>query len=50
MDWSLFKGTKPETKYLRDSILYPKYYYYFAMTTNFILRFAWLLTVMPDYI
>ena len=48
VDWTLFRGTKPETKYLRDTIFYPKSYYYFSICTNFVLRFTWLLTIMPN--
>lgn len=48
MDWGLMRGTKPGKKLLRDKIKYPKSFYYFSMITNFFLRFAWTLTLIPE--
>ncbi len=43
MDWGLFKTNKKGKKYLRDELKYPVHYYYFAMISNLILRFFWIL-------
>ncbi|CDW78031.1 xenotropic and polytropic retrovirus receptor 1 [Stylonychia lemnae] len=48
MDWSLCKGTQPGTRLLRDRLMYPKYFYYFSIFTNFILRFAWIMPLLPE--
>ena len=45
MDWGLFKTNKPVKKYLREELKYPVIYYYFAMVTNFLLRFLWILGI-----
>ncbi|ESP04786.1 hypothetical protein LOTGIDRAFT_184750, partial [Lottia gigantea] len=46
MDWGLFDKNAGENKYLREEIVYAfKAYYYFAIVEDFILRFAWSLTV-----
>ena len=47
MDWGLMRGTKPGFKLLRDRLKFPKSYYYFSIATNLILRFSWLLTLIP---
>eukprot|EP00826_Nyctotherus_ovalis_P020850 TRINITY_DN1661_c0_g1_i4.p1 TRINITY_DN1661_c0_g1~~TRINITY_DN1661_c0_g1_i4.p1 ORF type:complete len:407 (+),score=83.12 TRINITY_DN1661_c0_g1_i4:871-2091(+) len=44
MDWGLLRSST-RNFLLREKILYPPKYYYFAMTTNFILRFTWVLTL-----
>jgi hypothetical protein len=44
-DWGLFKTKKPGRKYLREELKYPVLYYYFAMVTNFFLRFLWVLGI-----
>ncbi len=49
MDWGLLMGKREGRKLLRDRIKYPKYFYYFSMCTNIILRFAWVLTLLPDW-
>lgn len=44
-DWGLFQPNSKH-KYLRDDLLYPwKWYYYFAIITNFPLRMVWVCTV-----
>jgi xenotropic and polytropic retrovirus receptor 1 len=47
MDWGLLRGTKPGRGFLRDRLKFPNHFYYFAMVTNLILRFSWLLTLIP---
>jgi len=44
MDWSL------SFKYLRQTLLYPKQWYYLAMCADFILRCMWTLTISPQTI
>jgi hypothetical protein len=48
MDWGLFRSKEQGKKYLRHKILYPSWFYYFAMVTNFILRFFWILGLVSD--
>ena len=43
MDWGLLRSRKKGRWGLRDKIMYPSHYYYFAMFTNLILRFIWIL-------
>ena len=44
MDWGLLK-TK---NLLRERIKYSKYFYYFAMVLNLILRCVWTITLFPS--
>ncbi|GFN77603.1 xenotropic and polytropic retrovirus receptor 1 [Plakobranchus ocellatus] len=46
MDWGLLDKNAGENKGLREEVVYPyKFYYYAAMVEDFILRFTWTLTV-----
>ena len=47
-DWGLFRenDNKNSRIFLRDKLLYPKYYYYVAMIVNSILRFIWLTSLI----
>jgi len=45
MDWGLFRSFKKDRYMLREQLRFPKYFYYFAMVSNFILRFLWLLSI-----
>lgn len=46
MDWGLLDKNAGENRFLREEIVYAyKFYYYFAMVEDFILRFVWTLTV-----
>lgn len=47
MDWGLLRGTIKGRRLLRDRLKYPKSLYYFSMITNLILRFTWILTLLP---
>jgi hypothetical protein len=47
MDWGLMRGTSAETRFLRERLKFPKRMYYFSMITNLLLRFSWVLTLMP---
>jgi len=43
MDWGLFRETPNKGKrFLRDKLLYPAWFYYYAMISNTILRFFWI--------
>ena len=43
MDWGLFRETPGKGKrFLRDKLLYPTWFYYYAMISNFFLRFFWV--------
>ncbi len=48
MDWGLLRSQEEGKRYLRPKLLYPAKFYYFAAVLNFILRFFWLLTLMPN--
>lgn len=45
MDWGLIRSKDPKTYALRDKLLYPKWFYYYAIISNFIMRFFWLLNL-----
>ncbi|XP_074654237.1 solute carrier family 53 member 1-like isoform X5 [Tubulanus polymorphus] len=46
MDWGLFDKNAGENRFLREEIVYAyKGYYYFGIIEDFILRFAWSITV-----
>ncbi|KAL4219184.1 Xenotropic and polytropic retrovirus receptor 1 [Mactra antiquata] len=46
MDWGLFDSNAGENRFLREEIVYAyKFYYYFAIVEDFILRFIWSLSV-----
>ena len=48
MDWGLMRSFDEETRYLRPKLLYPKYFYYQAMISNFVMRMFWILPVYFD--
>ena len=52
MDWGLFRSFKRETFALRpkDKIKFSKKFYYFAIVTNTILRFFWIVPIFNDKI
>ena len=45
MDWGLLRSNKPGKKFLRSKILYPSWFYYYAIISNFILRFFWIFQI-----
>ena len=46
---SLFKTLSFDKFFLRDKLIYPeKWFYYFAIVANAILRFAWIVSLMPS--
>jgi len=42
-DWGFFTGTKKDNWYLRDQMMYPKYFYFTCVIFNLIFRFWWLI-------
>lgn len=44
MDWGLIRSSKRGKWGLRDKIMFPSHYYYFAALTNLLLRFVWILS------
>lgn len=47
-DWG-FLEPNSKFKILRNKLSYHNpFFYYFAMTSNFILRWAWVLSISPD--
>lgn len=47
MDWGLLRSKEKGTYALRDKINYKPWFYYYAMVSDFILRFTWLITLVP---
>ena len=46
MDWGLFRSKEPGRYMLRKDLGYPAKFYYFAMVTNLLLRFFWVLSII----
>ena len=44
-DWGMFIGTKRTTRFLRDQTKFSSKFYYFAMATNLIFRFWWIISI-----
>ncbi|CAF3751375.1 unnamed protein product [Adineta steineri] len=50
MDWGFFDKNAGENKFLRDQIVYPsKFYYYAAIIQNIIFRYIWLINVFMQF-
>lgn len=47
MDWGLLRSQEKGKRYLRPQLLYPTWFYYYAMVSNAIMRFFWILGVIP---
>lgn len=47
MDWGLLRTKEPGRYGLRDKLNYPTWFYYYAIVSDLILRFTWLITIMP---
>ena len=43
MDWGLLRSQEPGKRFLRNKILYPAKFYYFAAATNLLMRLMWIL-------
>jgi EXS family len=46
MDWGLFRSSERGKRYLRGKLLYPVWFYYYAMVSNGVMRFFWVLGVI----
>ena len=50
MDWGFFEKNAGENKFLRDQIIYPsKFYYYAASLSNILFRYVWIITVFIQF-
>ena len=49
IDWGLLRSRQSKTFGLRDKFLFPFCFYYWAMFSNFVLRFFWLVWLWRDY-
>lgn len=45
MDWGLWRSKKKGHYGLRDQMIYPQWFYYYAICTNAIIRFFWVLNI-----
>lgn len=48
MDWGLLRSNEPGKKFLRPKLMYPAWFYYYAIISNFFLRFFWVLGLLAD--
>ncbi|XP_016994237.2 solute carrier family 53 member 1 [Drosophila takahashii] len=49
MDFGLLRVWKGENLFLRDNLVYPKWFYYFVIVENTLLRFVWVLEFVLVY-
>ena len=50
MDWGFFDKNAGENKFLRDQIVYPsKFYYYAAIVENILFRYIWVINVFLQF-
>jgi len=50
MDWGFFDKNAGENKFLRDQIVYPsKFYYYAAIVENVLFRYIWIINVFMQF-
>ena len=45
MDWGLLRSKDPKTYGLREKLNYPVWFYYYAIVSDFLLRFFWIVTL-----
>ncbi|XP_001356122.3 xenotropic and polytropic retrovirus receptor 1 homolog [Drosophila pseudoobscura] len=45
-DFGLFRIWKRENLFLRENLVFPKWFYYFAILENTLLRFVWILEIV----
>jgi len=41
MDWGLIRSNEAGKRYLRPKLLFPRWFYYYAMASNCVMRFFW---------
>jgi len=49
MDWGLLRSRALSKFALRDKVLFPVWFYYWAVLSNFLLRFFWLIWLWRDF-
>lgn len=49
MDWGLLRSTEKGKEFIRPKFLLPRWFYYYAMISNLILRFVWVLALFSPY-
>jgi len=47
MDWGLLRSKEAGKYGLREKINYHPYFYYYAIVSDLILRFFWVVTIFP---
>lgn len=45
MDWGLLRSTEQGKRFLRQKIMLPQWFYYYAIVSNLVMRFAWVLVL-----
>jgi|LauGreDrversion4_2_1035121.scaffolds.fasta_scaffold203688_1 hypothetical protein len=48
MDWGLLRCMDPGKKFLRNKMLYPVWFYYFAAITNLMMRLMWIIPLFNN--
>ena len=48
MDWGLLRSKESGKLFLRPKILLPRWFYYYAIVSNFFLRFAWIAVIFSS--
>ena len=48
MDWGLLRSKETGKLFLRPKILLPRWFYYYAIISNFFLRFAWIAVIFSS--
>ncbi|XP_017056627.1 xenotropic and polytropic retrovirus receptor 1 [Drosophila ficusphila] len=49
MDFGLFRVWKGKKMFLRENLVYPKWFYFFVIVENTLLRFTWILELVLVY-
>jgi xenotropic and polytropic retrovirus receptor 1 len=49
MDWGLIRSKEKGRYMLRHKVLLPKWFYYYAIVTNLVLRFSWITLLYAAY-
>ena len=45
MDWGLLRSNEKGKRYLRNKMMYPVWFYYFAAVTNLVMRLMWVVSL-----
>jgi len=49
MDWGLLRSREPGKLFLRPKFLLPAWFYYYAIFTNFLLRYTWVIALFSSF-